>query len=82
MPPRRLPLGGGRPRALAALRATVRAVPTTTQGLRSEVDVSGPSQVKDLEIPDVKGGGRAVLIDYLASGARPESVRQVGTEHE
>lgn len=44
--------------------------------------MSGPSQVKDIEIPDVKAGGRDMLVEYLASGARPDTDWKIGTEHE
>lgn len=43
--------------------------------------MSGPSQVE--ELPIARGAeGRAALIDFLASGARPEADWRIGTEHE
>jgi glutamate--cysteine ligase len=39
--------------------------------------VSGPSQVKDVAIE-----GRAQLVEYLASGVRPQDDWKIGTEHE
>ena len=44
--------------------------------------MSGPSQVKDVEIPLMDDGGRDALVGFLASGARPESEWKIGTEHE
>jgi len=44
--------------------------------------VSGPSQVKDVAIPLLEEGGRAALVEYLASGARAEADWKIGTEHE
>jgi len=48
----------------------------------SELPVSGPSQVKDVAIPLLEEGGRAALVEYLASGARAEADWKIGTEHE
>jgi glutamate--cysteine ligase len=39
--------------------------------------VSGPSAVKETPI-----SGRSELVDYLASGEKPESAWRIGTEHE
>ena len=44
--------------------------------------MSGPSQVKEVAIPLLENGGRDALVDYLASGVRPESDWKIGTEHE
>ena len=44
--------------------------------------MSGPSQVKDVAIPLLEEGGRAALVEYLASGARAEADWKIGTEHE
>ena len=44
--------------------------------------MSGPSQVKEVAIPLLDDGGRDALVDYLASGVRPEADWKIGTEHE
>nr|WP_295379094.1 glutamate--cysteine ligase [Pseudoxanthomonas sp.] len=43
--------------------------------------MSGPSQVKDVPI-GTGAEGRAQLIEFLASGARPREDWKIGTEHE
>src|SRR5690606_31106246 len=47
----------------------------------SEVHVSGPSHVKDIPI-EAGAAGRAQLLDFLVSGARPRDDWKIGTEHE
>ena len=44
--------------------------------------MSGPSQVEEVAIPLLDDGGRDALVDYLASGVRPEADWKIGTEHE
>jgi len=48
----------------------------------TEVRVSGPSQVKQVPLPLLDGGGRQMLVEYLSSGARAQADWRIGTEHE
>ena len=48
----------------------------------AEVRVSGSSQVKEIPLPLLDGGGRDVLVEYLSSGCRPQADWRIGTEHE
>ena len=48
----------------------------------TEVRVTGSSQVKQVPLPLLDGGGRQMLVEYLSSGARKQADWRIGTEHE